>query len=276
MPPRRRFKAFAAPFALTLLSATPCFANCTTWTPVTSCNATCTTNCYLQNNQSCSNGQGITLNNGADLDMCGHSLTCTNVDCTSKAAVSMTASGSQLVNTSTLPGTIKDFGVAVLCDNTNSRVEGIQFENSDLIRDCSKVIGNVFNNTSTVRFASSPGLNSDEVTDNIFNNAFTSVEVTGRTTKVTVSHNIVTMGAASADAVVLTNASNVVVDGNVFMGPGTPIVKSGTGTLTAANNYCDPNDPFDNEGDSNFLNDNCQSCRASGFCVDPLAPFVFP
>jgi hypothetical protein len=175
-----------------------------------------------------------------------------------------------------LPATIQNFNLAVLCDHDSSKVAGIQFENSAVVRDCSKVLNNVFNNSSGVNFTSAAGTNTDEVTENTFNNAFTGIDINGRTTKVTLSHNIFTMGAASVNEVSLTNASNVVVDGNIFMGPGTPILKSGTTTVTASNNYCDPNDPSNSEGDGDFLNANCQTCRSSNYCVTPLAPFTFP
>ena len=99
---RRRITAYAAAFVATL-GFDGAFhavrAACVGSVAVTSCTATCSANCFLQNDINCVSGQGINLASGANLDMCGRSIHCTSqFGCGSKPAVGMLASGSQVTN----------------------------------------------------------------------------------------------------------------------------------------------------------------------------------
>jgi hypothetical protein len=74
-----------------LVAATPALG------AVTTCGTTCSSDCQLGANLSCQSGEtGVTLANGADLDMRGFDIVCPN-GCT--AAVTMTGTNSRVINT---------------------------------------------------------------------------------------------------------------------------------------------------------------------------------
>jgi hypothetical protein len=197
-------------------------------------------------------------------------LTCTDGSgiCPSKAAITMTANGSQVFNSATTSQAqiINPFQYGVKCDHTSTRVSGIRFENVGTVvatEDCAKVENNVFKDSEGVLLTGATGANTDEIHNNYFDNVGTAIEVNNRTAKITIDHNLFAMGAASVQDVALTNASNVVTNNNVFLGQGAPFDVSSS-TVTYSANYCDP------------VSSNCATCVGNGQCFDPPPPFTMP
>ena len=170
---RRRITAYAAAFVATL-GFDGAFhavrAACVGSVAVTSCTATCSANCFLQNDINCVSGQGINLASGANLDMCGRSIHCTSqFGCGSKPAVGMLASGSQVTNglagvQGTSPSKIDGgWEPAVNCAGyTSTKVTKIWVEGALTygVQNCATVERNVFINNGIAAVVTSGVANS--------------------------------------------------------------------------------------------------------------------
>jgi len=239
---------------------------------VTSCNFTCTDNCILNSDLTCTNGQGITLQSGFDLDLNGHSLTCTSAVCGYKPGVFMSSSSSVVKSTATgSQGRILGpFNPAIDCNSqASSRVTGIRIEDPVFYAtvNCAKVENNVFHGTQASFVYTTGVANTDRIGDNYFEE-FPNVAMTVLGTKsVSVDHNLVVLEQETGYnpiGVELSVTSGAEITHNVFMGfNGNPI--SGTPAV-ADQNFCDPTG----------TDGQCQACIASGNCETPTAPFTMP
>lgn len=258
--------------------------------PIGSCPASCSSNCYLQNNFTCTNGQGVTLNSGADLDMNGHSITCTSGSC-SNAAVTINSSGSKVYNTlngfeAVITG---PFATGVDCNNyTSSEVTGISVRgigSSGLgygVDSCAKVHDNVFSGTGnaagysgTAVFVYGGTADSDYVRDNFIDGWVFGIQLLDVVKNVSVDHNLITIRSVALttpSGILLSNTtdSGVAIENNIVMGDATagyPIAAPGGGPPSSVYeaNYCDPT-----------LGTACSNCISAGYCTDPVAPFVMP
>src|SRR5262245_14244951 len=92
---------------------------------ISSCTASCNSNCTLTQDVTCDYEDGIILSGGADLDLGGHQITC--ADNCPQAAIKMTASGS-IVKSTGGPGYIAGgFTYQINCQHySGSEVSGIQ------------------------------------------------------------------------------------------------------------------------------------------------------
>jgi len=271
MTKRRALTLVGAVVTGLLLSAAGTYA-CVGSVQVTSCNFTCTSNCYLNSDFNCTTGQGITLSSGADLDMCGRSLTCTSVICSTKAAVTMTAGGSQVENSQSGSGFISKIGgpwsVGVDCNsNGSSRVSGIRFENNygNSVEDCHKIDGNVVINSGGFAFVVNTGVaNTDQIVDN-YTQGGQAISISS-STNFDISHNLFAMDPNVAgrgiDATAATGSFSIA--DNIFMNEGTPIEPDTSTSGTYSNNFCDP------------FTTGCTNCKSSGECDAPQVPFVMP
>jgi hypothetical protein len=239
---------------------------------VTTCNTTCTSNCYLYNDINCTTGQGITLSSGVDLDMCGRSLTCTSLICASKAAVTMSASGSQVDNSASGSGFISKiagpWSTGVDCASKgSSRVSGIRFENNygNSVVDCHKIDANVVINAGGWAFVVNTGVtNTDQIVDNYVQSS-QAISISS-STNFDISHNLFAMDpnvpARGIDATAATGSFSIA--DNIFMNEGTPIEHDTSTSGTYSDNFCDP------------FTSGCASCKTNGECDAPQVPFVMP
>lgn len=278
-------------YATLPILALPSSAHAQVGTPIGSCPATCSSNCYLQNNFTCTNGQGVTLNSGANLDMNGHSISCVSARCDAAAAVTINGNGSKVYNAlagfeAVITG---PFTTGVQCNNkTSSEVAGIAIKHIgdgttggvNGVVDCAKVHDNVFLAQGTasngIAVSSLNGTaNSDFVRDNYIDDWFGAIYVLARTKNMTVEHNLITLrnhAPSSTFGIVAVNSpgTSSTVESNVFMGDATsssPIAVTGSGALTTTfdQNFCDPT-----------LGTACSDCVSAGQCENPAAPFTMP
>lgn len=277
-------KAIAAAAILLSLLALPVHSDACNGTAINSCTATCTSNCYLLNSLSCTNGQGVTLSNGADLDMCGKHITCTDTylgACISKAAVTMTHSSSR-VYSSVAPATATAGvnGVWLIdidcAGKTGSRVDGLDFTTSNYgTVNCATVENNFFNGLG-VGVSTNGIANSDSINDNhiIIGYGGAGIMTNGASEDIAIFHNLIELrysdglgGGTGIDISGATDASTV--SGNVI------IADNSAGTIIAVpyplnftlqvqDNVCDPE-----------ITD-CAACRTAGYCKPAQAGFVFP
>jgi hypothetical protein len=253
--------------------AVPANASCATGPFVTSCPSTCTTNCYLHGNVSCTSGHGITLNSGAKLDMCGFSLICTDpVLCSLPAAVYMTASSSAVLNSSSAPGIISGLWTqGIDCSSkTGTKVTGIRFDGPAFaITDCAKIEQNVIVNGNNAIYIYAGAANTDVIDNNYISVIGAGILVdSGDIYKITIDHNIIATGSTGYDAIDVsrTSATSYTISNNIFFSQvGTvPIVPSLYWPGTYSDNYCDPNSSA------------CAACVSNGYCASPPVPFVLP
>ncbi len=226
----------------------------------------------LGGDYNCTNGQGITLQNGADLDMHGHTLTCVSSVCGNKAGVTMTGDSSVVKNLDAAHEAkiLGPFFPSIDCaSHTGSKVTGIHFEgqaNYGTV-NCSKVESNVFLGSQVGNITSSGVSNSDHIGDNyIAISHNTAISLFGNKTT-GIDHNLIVLeqltGTGSAPVGIELSATNSVsATNNIFMGQGgAPF--SGT-PATVGSNYCEPEST------------DCQTCIGDGSCDTPVAPFTLP
>jgi hypothetical protein len=227
---------------------------------VTSCSDSCSSNCELQNDLDCSGQSGITLNSGADLDMHGHSLTCSS-SCPS-AAVTMTASSSVVKNLSTgaesaISGA---FSTGVNCaGKTSSEVTGIRIDLTTTtptavtgLANCARVDNNVIvnsGNSSQAKAISTAGVaNSDFVTDNRFEGWGITFYLTTSTGKqIQIDGNQIILDETGGNEIMLWIPlgadADVTFESNSIYDHATAasyFVNTGNGTIATHAVYCDP------------------------------------
>ncbi len=248
---------------------------CTGTQPVSACNSTCTANCYLHDDLNCTDGQGITLGSGFNLDVCGHVMNCTSAICYT-AAVSMNGNGSKVFNTAG-SGTGRftgNWNPAINCHNhTTTKVLGIKFTNSGpSVQNCAKVENNTFvgDAPAAVEYTAGGTADTDDVVDNYFDMGY-AIAIDNQIYKVTIDHNLFAMqdGGTSIGIDATGSVANLVVTNNIFMGgsgSGAPIDTSGAtvSASTYTSNYCDPR------------NSDCATCISNGQCTSPAVPFSLP
>lgn len=238
---------------------------CTGTQPITSCTQTCTANCFLNAEISCGAYQGITLNAGYNLDMCGHDITCTSGTCFANSAITMAGNSSKVFN-SLATGPYADpskisglFISGVDCDlKTGSQVIGIRVENAAYgVIDCAKVENNTFfNNNAGV--ISSGVANTDVISDNYFETTGRGVDFNG-TESIEISHNVFN----ATEGIYLSSTGAVDVLSNVIFGASsTPITDNGYSNFVS--NVCDP---------SNTSTYGCGYCQSQGWCQGTGAPY---
>lgn len=250
------------------------------------CEQVCSSACELDQDVSCNTKSGISLTSGADLDLKGHSITCTASCPTS--AVTMSGSGNTVKNTGAAgAGIVGSFTYNINCVNRpNSRVSGIKVENTRSsggqgwgVLDCETIDGNVFVGHFTDGYHTGPALfGTGSITDNYITNWGVGIGVYSAST-VTIDRNVVVIpeGASQFEQVYGVQSSDTVgtYDGNIFIGGGATstskdythifdLDNGATGTFT--NNFCDP------------LYECCQNCSSSN-CANsagpPTAPIVY-
>jgi hypothetical protein len=203
-----------ATLTLTVGVATPVFS------AVTTCGTTCTSDCELGANLSCTPSQnGVTLSNGADLDMKGYNIECNSNTSACGTAIRMTAANSVVRNTVaetyTDPGPyiLRGWSVGIDCDVTNgagqsgSAVLGIKMRGYwqfGAIVNCQTVDGNAIigmpaPSTTPLSFFHLPptGIvhgnvsNSDAIVNNFISNVETGIMryPDGPSTTLTISNN---------------------------------------------------------------------------------------
>jgi hypothetical protein len=268
---------FGLVIALIAFLITPSSVLACNGSSINSCTATCSSNCFLLNNLNCTDGQGITLNSGADFDMCGHTLTCTSTACASKPAVTMTANGSRIYN-SEVGNTEGGFsGVwlpAVDCASKgSSRVDHVQFVNQVDIgaKNCALVENNYFENSGAFAVSTTTVANSDSINDNYFVGGLGFAIYAAGSHQISIDHNIIELdGSSLSGGITIADATGTMtVSGNIVMSvdsDGTVIVPPSAGGVTTIfdGNYCES------------AITNCASCRSNGYCATPKPGFVFP
>ena len=281
-------------------------ASAPTWASaaaITRCDTPCNANCTLGKNlrccsdaQLCDGAGPITLNNGADLDLSGFSVTCycgtttciggtnNNAECTMSSEcpgggscgndtgcttcdglVTMTDSSSLVKNTGTASAKFTGAAApAIKCNSkSSSRVTGVRFEsiNGDGVVNCAKVDENVFifgNGTGTA-IKSGGVASSDFTRDNYIESWTKGIVITG-SQPLTVENNFVSMPTSGTGVVGIDvsgiSGSGLVLRNNVIFGSYGTGV-SGSVNATLTANYCDP---------TNIV----------GSCSVPQAPFTLP
>lgn len=225
----------------------------------------CTSNCILKTDIVCAHGnpnhQGITLTNGADLNMDGWDITFTGTPSgTLPAKVAVTAGSNSIVkntsnNESVISGPFSQlFGGGVKCVTaTGTKVSGIRVSVSSGygIMDCRTVEDSVVESSSTVS-----GVGIKDV-QTVTNNSVTGFLTGIGGAYAVIDRNLVTTTAAGNKGI--SGGTGSSVTGNVILGPGDLI--TAPGSISVADNYCDVNST------------NCASCVSAGYCVSPRAPF---
>lgn len=237
------------------------------WAGVGSCTATCNSNCSLDNDVSCNNQDGIVLSGGADLDLNGHSITCTS-NCP-QAAIKMSAGNSVVKDT--VGGAVVDgpFTYGVNCQSqSNSEVAGITIDGAtNAIYNCAKIHQNLLiggSTTGSMGIAVADLAASDYVIDNWVEGFAVGIGA-ARTHAIDIEGNTIGVleipgqGAEiGLNALRASGTPTVNVTYNSFFGDGTSasFMTIWTG-VTYKGNFCDPDNPL------------CASCTN---CRQPVAP----
>lgn len=236
---------------------------------ISSCTATCNSNCALTQNVSCNNQDGIVLSGGADLDLAGYSMTCT-ANCP-QSAVKISA-GNSIVKSTGGGGVISGpFTYGVNCQSNNaSEVVGITVDAALTgIHQCAKVSNNLVLGSlanGSVGIAASNIANSDYIRDN-WVEGFAHGITAARTHDIDIEHNTIGVNQITAggganevgiSASITSGSPSVNVANNSFFGNATLadffIINYGP---VYQGNFCDP---------ANAL------CAACTLCRQPSAP----
>jgi len=240
--------------------------------------------CILSANITCNSPSNpiVKLRDGMDLDLHGHTITCTNnVDCDD--GVVMEHSSTKVYNgdEENEAGILGRFNNAVNCQlYGTTEVKGIRMENGIVgTRDCKWVHQNVMVGLGRVYQTGNWGVitngvtaSGDVIEDNYIADKASAVLVYGTDT-VQVSNNVVhtTVWTQCGVNILDANATTEVL-GNTFLGVGNQgfsgirkiICLNATPPtgVDLAGNICDKDHP------------NCASCQTSGACTPFTAPFL--
>jgi hypothetical protein len=243
---------------------------------VTDCTATCSSNCELQSDLSCNGKNGITLNSGADLEMAGHTLSCTS-NCPA-AAVTIGASGSIVHNDAgnavgVEGGIDGSFTVGVNCaSKSGSTVRGIRVENVGYVgtENCAKVQDSILIGPGTAWTGAiyTTGVsNTDYIRNNYIENWDIGISVGGSNDNEIANNQIVVrdVGSGVYEAGISLSpgwSGTITIADNAFYGnpTGGELLRF-SGAPTLAGNRCD--------GDTTA----CTSCRSVLRCSSPTTPF---
>ncbi len=251
-------------------------------TPVNTCGTTCTSSCYLNTPLSCTSGDGVTLQNGADFDMHGNSIACTSSSCHNAIVISSNSSHVTNSLSATAESQITGpWATGIACNNhTGTQVHDIAVmlssSASTFIDDCAQVTGTriIGGGASQTGIRIDSGTaNTDDFSDNYIEGVTTGFFLAGTTFGVSVDHNLfvtVNGNSSTADPIYFstTSASSIDVSNNVILGDATQadilIVGTPPPSSVFQRNYCDPS------------YSSCQTCISNGLCVVPVTPFIMP
>jgi hypothetical protein len=233
---------------------------------ISSCNATCSSNCSLTADIACDGADGIVLSSGADLDLAGHGITC-SLNCP-QAAVRIAGSGSVVKNTTGLGYITGAFTWAINCQGySNSEVTGIQFNMfNGALNECAKIHNNLIEGArgdNSVGITSSGIANTDYIRDNWIGEFEIGIQIS-TSHDIEIAHNqigveeVTNGGPNSEVGIRLTRSgtADVELTYNFFHGGATSAAfMSTTGTVTKYGNSCDP---------ANATCQTCSDCRQAG------------
>lgn len=266
-PPKRQqhwihwARVVALCLSATIGMATAAQSACVGSQQITSCNTTCTANCWLNGNINCTDGQGITINSGYNLDMCGNDITCTSGTCFTKSAITMVGNSSKVFNSQNTEPVISGyFLTAIDCaSKTSSQVIGVRIEDAvTAIYNCSKAQENVL--VSAGNGIWTTGVSNSDLISNNYLEDTGPIHVSG-SNNITIRDNVIVDPNANIGIDIHTAGGAATVSGNVYFGAGTPIYDNANATYSR--NICDSQQA------------SCQSCQANGYCLKIQAPYGF-
>lgn len=234
---------------------------------------TCTANCELITNITCNrsnpNHNGITLTNGADLNMKGWSITFTGTG-NLKSAITVGAN-STVKNTendeSKVMGLYEGTTPAIKCTTAdNSKVSGIRVDISEGsgISGCEIVEDNVIISATTSAGNAVSGnyqASGTVVSNNYISGFYSAIFVRPGI----VDNNFIQTSAGQDNTITAGSpGTGTAITDNIIMGPADEIIDLASGA-TASGNSCDTTTTA------------CGTCVTNGHCRSaPVAPYVFP
>lgn len=234
---------------------------------VTQCGETCSSGeqCRLGGDLVCSTTNGVILNGGADLDLYGHSITCSGCGATGTSGVFVGNNNSTIEDSQGGSFIAGPWEVGVDCQGTTGsivRKVGVSGYGLWGINGCRKVEQAVVIGTGAVGIYNDSVGSSDYVRDSFVKGNTLGIVFHG-SAAAQIDHNVV-MGASSIQIENDSTSASSSVTGNVTYGTATPVYVYNTNSIRSGNVCGDP------------TVGSCATCVANENCSDAVPPFVGP